>query len=67
MSRAFVKEDGPTRWEPQITYSYQVREVGEPEVVNQGDDLLALLQWLGEREPGLFELRDRGGLLLAHS
>lgn len=67
MSRAFVKEDGPTRWEPDVRYAYQVRAVGETEIVMQSDNLLGLLQWLETREPGRYELRDESGLLLAHS
>lgn len=67
MSRAFVREDGPTRWEPDVRYAYVVRVVGDPEVVMQSDDLLGLLHWLEGREPGRYELRDESGLLLAHS
>ncbi len=67
MSRAFVKEDGPTRWEPDVRYAYLVRAAGDPEVVMQSDDLLELLQWLETREPGRYELRDESGLLLAYS
>lgn len=67
MSRAFVKEDGPTRWEPSITALYQLRQTGDPEVLRQGDDLLALLHWLETREHGGYELRDQHGLLLAHT
>lgn len=67
MSRAFVKEDGPTRWELPIMFAYQVRQVGEPEVVRQSDDLLELLHWLEAQQHGGYELRERGGLLLAAS
>jgi hypothetical protein len=65
MSRAFVKEDGPTRWEPEQNAAYQVRPAGNSEVIYQGDDLLALLHWLETRQQGALELRDASGLLLA--
>ncbi|WP_407568965.1 hypothetical protein [Deinococcus altitudinis] len=65
MSRAFVKEDGPTRWEPPVVFAYQVRQAGENEVLHQGDDLLELLHWLEGQQQGGYELRERGGLLLA--
>ena len=67
MSRAFVKEDGGGRWEPSVTAMYQLREVGDPEVLRQGDDLLELLHWLETRGRGGYELRDQHGLLLAQS
>ena len=67
MSRAFIKEDGPTRWEPSVSAMYQLREVGDPEVLRQGDDLLELLHWLETRGRGGYELRDQHGLLLARS
>lgn len=65
MSRAFVKEDGPTRWEPVQAGAYRVRATGDPEVIYQGDDLLALLHWLETRRQAGLELRDAAGLLLA--
>jgi hypothetical protein len=65
MSRAFVKEDGPTRWEPVQAAAYQVRSAGDPAVIYEGDDLLALLHWLETRQQGGLELRDTAGLLLA--
>ena len=67
MSRAFVKEDGGGRWEPPVVFSYQVRRVGENEVLRQSDDLLELLHWLEVQQRGEYELRERGGLLLAAS
>ncbi|WP_188963743.1 hypothetical protein [Deinococcus aquiradiocola] len=67
MSRAFVKEDGPTRWEPPVSTAYQLRQKGDPEVLHEGDDLLELLHWLGGRERDRYELRDRDGQLLARS
>ena len=65
MSRAFVKEDDAGRWEAPVVFAYQVRQVGENEVLHQGDDLVELLHWLEGQQHGGYELRERGGLLLA--
>ncbi|WP_424951139.1 hypothetical protein [Deinococcus sp.] len=67
MSRAFIREDGPTRWEPITTALYQLRAVGDPEVLRQGDDLLELLRWMETHGQGGYELRDQHGLLLARN
>ncbi len=67
MSRAFVKEDGGGRWERPVVLGYQVRETGHTEVLHQSDDLLDLLHWLKVNTQEHYELRDRSGLLLAHT
>ncbi len=65
MSRAFVREDGPTRWEPPVVFAYQIRQAGESEVLRQSDDLLELLHWLEAQHYGHYEVREQSGLLLA--
>ncbi|MGY2892624.1 hypothetical protein [Deinococcus sp. UYEF24] len=65
MSGAFIKEVDGGRWEAPVVSAYQVRGAGEAEVLTEGDDLLALLHWLERQEHGGYELRERGGLLLA--
>ena len=66
MSRAFTKEDGPTRWEPPAPLpQYTARRPGDTEALRQSDDLLELLGWLERQERGPLEVRDRVGVLLA--
>lgn len=67
MSRAFVKEEGEGRWEPRVRHEFRVVLVGpgEPRTVQEGDDLLDLLRWAGERERGEYEVRDARGERLA--
>lgn len=68
MSRAFVKEEAGSAWEPpaeQCRYQVVLPGSGHREVVFQADDLLKVLRWMSDvRRPHL-ELRDRAGVLLA--
>ncbi|MDO4263625.1 MAG: hypothetical protein Q4C67_05455 [Deinococcus sp.] len=68
MSRAFVKEDAGSAWEPPTEHCrYQVvwPEGGSREVVFQADDLLQVLRWMSDERRPRLELRDRSGVLLA--
>ncbi|WP_309573071.1 hypothetical protein [Deinococcus sp.] len=70
MSRAFVKEEGGSRWEaPEAPREYRLLWTADvtPEVLRETDDLLDALRWLAARERAGFELRDRMGTLLATS
>ena len=65
MSRAFTKEDGPTRWEPPVALAaYVARIPGEADVLSESDDLLELLHWLERQKHGPLEIRDRAGILM---
>ncbi|ULH15244.1 hypothetical protein MF271_15045 [Deinococcus sp. KNUC1210] len=65
MSRAFTKEDGPTRWEPPVPpAAYTARLPGEAEALHESNDLLELLHWLQRQPGGPLEIRDRAGILL---
>ncbi|MFC6616561.1 hypothetical protein [Deinococcus radiophilus] len=66
MSRAFVKEDEGSAWEPPSqTCRYQVIWPESAEVVFQADDLLTVLRWMSDARRPELELRDRSGVLLA--
>ncbi|ADY25383.1 hypothetical protein Deipr_0210 [Deinococcus proteolyticus MRP] len=68
MSRAFVKEDAGSAWEPpaeQCRYQVVWPEGQGREVVYQSDDLLQVLRWMSDERRPRLELRDRSGVLLA--
>lgn len=68
MSRAFVKEEAGSAWEPPAEPGrYQViwPEGAGREVVFQADDLLGALRWMSDTRRPHLELWDRSGTLLA--
>lgn len=68
MSRAFVKEEAGSAWEPpaaECRYQVVWPEGTEREVLFQSDDLLRALRWMSDARRPSLELRERGGVLLA--
>lgn len=66
MSRAFVKEEEGSAWEPPAAECrYQVVWPKSGEVVFQSDDLLGALRWMSDARRPSLELREQSGTLLA--
>lgn len=68
MSRAFVKEDGGERWEPErpgAAYRAYLLTPEGAELIREGESLAALLRWAEGLGRGEYEVRDAQGARLA--